>query len=1033
MKKLISVIALVSLLLLVPVVVWVAKPADLHSALVIENNADTVAAASERQDRGAGYVFDYHKIRPTYTSSKDMDYSIDELKDFDAVYLTTEDGYRLSLAEWNKVEVNIGQNDPSLLVAEYGAIQNAESGELAEYIARAIGVKPTGWSGKYVDELSQPGDSDIPDRVVASVGEWQYSGPGLVLNNSLEGKTIVFELGPDAQKGGVGLTRTDKAQELGYKGTSALYDGWFDVIEVATGTDALYNFDLRLTEEQRQQLQASGLPDVMPAVTLDRDATSDRVYLTGHFSQVEDIPQVFQYEGIHHLYAFLQRFSSSNFYWGAFFPILNQTIKTHARLSKPVLEDKRETGQEPASGVTYPARVGKTNDRIEVNIDGTFTPMTVKGVNLGMAKPGYFPGEASITEDEYYTWFEEIGAMNANTVRVYTLHPPGFYRALAKYNSSHEAEIYVLHGVWINEEWITGDSDAYHDEALHGFQREIQQVVDAMHGNALVEHVPGHASGAYAADISDYVIGWVLGTEWDPFMVLGTNEKHRDVGQFDGDYFYTDGASPFEHWLAEQMEFTTNYEVSRYEKARPMSFTNWVTTDILEHPSDTSGQEDIAEVNPNHIHTRGAMDEIGQFASYHVYPYYPDFIRMDQKYANATDWRGESNQYYAYLQELRAAHTMPVLVAEFGIPASRGRTHTGPNDMHQGMESEQEQGEHLTHMYEDILHAGYLGGIVFTWQDEWFKRTWNTMDFDNPERRAFWSNAQTSEQEFGLLSFDTMKVKVDGDVSDWETAPIYSADHSEDPIRDVYVDHDERYLYYRFDLAPGAAENGGYPVALVDTIGGQGNERVNSLGVDSPVSADFMLSMKPGKSQLLVNPYYDLHSYFYGYLGGLVPYSENLSDSSTGEFVPIRYALNKQTLNAETGELEPFDEYEAGALREGNGNPDVDNYNSLADYAWSTDKTKLEVRIPWLLMNFRDPSQREVTSDLWVNQSIYKSEFVDDIELSFVFVDGDGGDEVLQQATAPVRYTWDKWDRFETEHRLKKSYFILKSFYATVE
>lgn len=1033
MKKLISAIALVSLLLLVPVVVWVAKPADLHTALVIENNAGTAAAASERQDRGAGYVFNYRKIRPTYTSSKDMDYSIDELKDFDAVYLTTEDGYRLSLAEWNKVAVNIGQNDPSLLVAEYGVIQNAESGELAEYIARDIGVKPTGWSGKYVDDLAQPGDSGIPDRVVASAGGWQYSGPGLVLNNSREAKTIVLELGSKARKGGVGLARTDKARELGYKDISALYDGWFDVIEPAAGTDTLYNFDLRLSDDQLQQLQASGLPGVMPAVTLDRDATSDRMYLCGRFSEVEGVPQVFQYEGIQHLYGFLQRFSSSNFYWSAFFPIFNHTIKEHARSSKSMLEAKQKAEQEPTAGVAYPARVGKTNDRIEVNIDGKFTPLTIKGVNMGMAKPGHFPGEAAITEDEYYAWFEEIGAMNANTVRVYTLHPPGFYRALAKYNASHAAKIYVLHGVWINEEWITGDSDAYHDEALHGFQNEIQHVVDAMHGNALVEHVPGHSSGAYAADISDYVIGWVLGTEWDPFMVLGTNEKHQDVGQFDGDYFYTDEASPFEHWLAEQMEFTTNYEVSRYEETRPISFTNWVTTDILNHPSDSSNQEDIAEVNPNHIHTRGVMEEIGQFASYHVYPYYPEFIRMDQKYANSKDWRGEPNPYYAYLQELRAAHTMPVLVAEFGIPASRGRTHTGPNDMHQGMESEQEQGEHLVHMYEDILHAGYLGGLVFTWQDEWFKRTWNTMDFDNPSRRAFWSNAQTSEQQFGLLSFDTLKVKVDGDVSEWEADPIYSADNAEDPIRNVYIDHDERYLYYRFDLAPGAHENGGYPVALVDTIGGQGNEHVNNLGVDSPVPADFMLSMKPGKSQLLVNPYYDMHAYLYGYFQKSIPYSENIFLSSTGEFVPIRYVLNNEMRNRETGELIPFEEYETGALREGNGNPNADNYDSLADYAWSADKSKLEVRIPWLLLNFRDPSQREVTSDLWGNRSIYESEFVDDIGLSFVFAGGGSGDEVLQQATKPVRYTWDKWDRFETSHRLKKSYFILQSFYDTVE
>ena len=46
------------------------------------------------------------------------------------------------------------------------------------------------------------------------------------------------------------------------------------------------------------------------------------------------------------------------------------------------------------------------------------------------------------------------------------------------------------------------------------------------------------------------------------------------------------------------------------------------------------------------------------------------------------------------------------------------------------------------------------GGLVFSWHDEWFKRTWNTMDYDHPDRRPFWDNIQTNEQHFGLLCFD---------------------------------------------------------------------------------------------------------------------------------------------------------------------------------------------------------------------------------------------------------------------------------------
>ena len=304
------------------------------------------------------------------------------------------------------------------------------------------------------------------------------------------------------------------------------------------------------------------------------------------------------------------------------------------------------------------------------------------------------------------------------------------------------------------------------------------------------------------------------------------------------------------------------------------------------------------------------------------------------------------------------------------------------------MVSEKEQGEFIQRMFEDMLDTNYMGGLIFTWQDEWFKRTWNTMDYDNPNRRPYWSNAQTSEQQFGLLSFDTLKVKVDGDVGEWQVPPLYTAEGADDPIREVYVDHDERYLYLRFDLADDAPA-GGYPVALVDTVPDQGNTTINQLDVDSSDAADFMISMeKNDQARVLVDPYYDIHQFFYGYLYSYIPSPENMTTRDSGEFNPIMYVLNQDILNNETGERLPFEEYETGKLREGNGNPESPEYDSLADYAWSADGSKLEVRIPWLLLSFRDPSHKEITGDIVHENSIYASEFIEDIGLSFLFVEG---------------------------------------------
>ena len=142
--------------------------------------------------------------------------------------------------------------------------------------------------------------------------------------------------------------------------------------------------------------------------------------------------------------------------------------------------------------------------------------------------------------------------------------------------------------------------------------------------------------------------------------------------------------------------------------------------------------------------------------------------------------------------------------------------------------------------------------------------------------------------------------------------------------------------------------------------------------------------------------------------------------------------------NPETKKTKPFEEYEAGKLREGNGNPDSEDYNSLSDFAWSNDKKTVEIRIPWLLLNFRDPSRKEVTADIIANESIYKSDFIENLGLSFLWVENGEtkqslpakkGDEIPKMK----RYSWENWDRIETTPRLKKSYDILRDYFATVE
>ena len=63
----------------------------------------------------------------------------------------------------------------------------------------------------------------------------------------------------------------------------------------------------------------------------------------------------------------------------------------------------------------------------------------LEGVNIGAAKPGYFPGELGITEEDYLRWFGCISDMNAEVIRVYTTLDPAFYDALYEFNRTARA------------------------------------------------------------------------------------------------------------------------------------------------------------------------------------------------------------------------------------------------------------------------------------------------------------------------------------------------------------------------------------------------------------------------------------------------------------------------------------------------------------------------------------------------------------------------------------------------------------------
>jgi hypothetical protein len=120
---------------------------------------------------------------------------------------------------------------------------------------------------------------------------------------------------------------------------------------------------------------------------------------------------------------------------------------------------------------------------------------------------------------------------------------------------------------------------------------------------------------------------------------------------------------------------------------------------------------------------------------------------------------GRHDPYAGYLAELRRHHgQIPVMITEFGVPSSIGSAHEGPLGCDQGAHTEQEAMTIDADLLRVIRRERLAGAFLFSWADEWFKFTWNTLPRQQAvaDRRQLWHDPWTNEQWFGLVATDAV-------------------------------------------------------------------------------------------------------------------------------------------------------------------------------------------------------------------------------------------------------------------------------------
>jgi tetratricopeptide (TPR) repeat protein len=723
---------------------------------------------------------------------------------------------------------------------------------------------------------------------------------------------------------------------------------------------------------------------------------------------------------------------------------LNDWVELKALARSPG-ERRLRPPADPAAPLCVAARAHR--DYLQVrDADGSWRSVFVKGFNLGTALPGRFPTEFPEAEATYREWLGTMAGLGANTVRVYTLLPPAFYRALAAHNAAPGGRsLHLIQGAWSE---LPPRHDFSDRDYVASFQAEIRRVIDAVHGNLALAPRPGHAWGLYDTDASASLLALVVGHEWEPFAVRDYNELRRGETAWRGAWLGAARAGPMECWVARMCDFAVGHEVARYRSQHPVTFANWPTLDPLHHPTESSRAEedawkakyglpyerrlreapwddDLVSLDATRIRPTSKM-EAGFFAAYHIYPNYPDFLNLEPSYAEGRDGAGP-NRYAAYLEALKAYHgEQPVLVAEFGISTSRGIAHVQPQGWHHGGHDERAQGELVARMLQSIWAARYAGGIVFSFLDEWFKGTWSVAPLEQPaERRRLWFNAESPEQSYGILAArpGTGRLLVDGKAGDWEgVAPFLEAawevGEGWASLRSVRLASDEGYLYVLLETGGGAEpperSGVGFRLAL-DTYGrDRGETRLPAPGATRvPTGAEFLVDLAgPERSFVHVTASYEPGQ-------GLRVGKLYSARGGAGGFVPLELETNRERFGRD-GTRYAAVRVDRGKLRYGSLDPASAAYDTRTDVAVGAGI--VELRLPWGLLNVADPSSRRVIHQETHSEPPLGTVETEGLRLYVFALDLDHPEapplaRLPRGRESPAAFAWQPWE--EPRYRLE--------------
>ena len=364
LKKVCTIIAVISIILASPFIIWKAKPSKNLDVVIIDK---TVPTTSYREHKGFMWILNNLKIKNEYSNTSfkyDKDYYgffplsnekyitkelPEKIGKPNLIYITDtygvykEDFYKKNASgnrsgiiyggtkglEVDKIKNALNNNT---IIGEFNTLASPTDSTSKEKLENIFGLKWDKWIGRYFSDLSKE-NIELPywmqENYAMQQGEkWNFKGAGIVIVNS-DDTIIVLRKDVEIAKGLNKIEFAPKAKNEFQVKNNLNYYYWFEITKADKSAEVLASYKLDVTKEGQKILDKYNLPRSFPAI-VRKTGVYTSYYFAGDFADSNSTPKVYSASGIkffNKITTFDEDTNQNYFYWNVYYPLIKNIVK----------------------------------------------------------------------------------------------------------------------------------------------------------------------------------------------------------------------------------------------------------------------------------------------------------------------------------------------------------------------------------------------------------------------------------------------------------------------------------------------------------------------------------------------------------------------------------------------------------------------------------------------------------------------------------------------------------------------------------